>query len=462
MKSKLLLSVIGIFVLPFIGFSQIWDNVIQNIDTTGTINLTDASWNNTLIKNCTIHNTGTGNDGIFLRNVANVRIENCIIYNIDGQAGIRLSISGIGTDSVQIINNTLYNLKENGISAPQRSQNSVPLNQESLEIIGNTVYNSGLGSSSGLNHSIYCQAGDFTIKENLIFGTRDGNGISVRSSGIISGNIISGESKSNKPAIRYYSDHFTGNSNTLLVENNIIYNDSSDAHTLDIFDFASLYQNSSGDNHIVKNFNIRFNTIVSLHPNKYALKISNDFNQSAYSIIVEGNLIINPNGISQCASAPSNTVQNFNLLVDNLSDFNSNIPPYDFHIISNNNAIDYVGNNSTNFPLFDIDGEIRPTDSIDAGADQYYSATTGIIALTKKSNVKVFPNPITQDNQVTVEMKEDVQQITIYNSNGQVIFNKEFNSRANTITIEIPNDTNGLCLMLINKKTTVPLIVKKK
>jgi hypothetical protein len=356
----------------------------------------------------------------------------------------------------------LYNLQENGISAPQRSQNSVPLNQNNLEIIGNKIFNTGLGSSSGLHHSIYCQAGDFIIKDNLIFGTRDGNGISVRSSGVISENIVSGKSKSDKPAIRYYSDHFTGISNTLLIENNIIYNDSSNAHTLDVSDFASLYQNSTADIHIVKNFNIRFNTIVSLQSNKYGLKISNDFNQSAYSIISEGNLIINPNGISQCASLPSNTVQNFNLLVDNISDFNSNVPPYDFHINSNNNAINYVGNNSTNFPLFDIDGEIRPTGAIDVGADQYYSTTTGIVALIKKTNVKVFPNPITLENQVTIEMKEDIHQITIYSSNGQVICNKEFNSSATTRTIKLPNDMNGLYLMLINKKTSVPLLVKKK
>ncbi len=299
---------IQLMLFSSILMGQTWDNVIQNIDTTATINLVGSSWNNTLIKNCTIHNTGNGNDGIFLRDVQNVRIENCVIYDIDGQGAIRLSISGNGTDNITITGNTLYNLQENGINAPQRSQNSTPLNQDNLVIEGNIIYNTGLGSNNGLSHAIYCQAADFKIQNNTVFGIRDGNGISVRSSGKISGNIVSGESKANKPAIRYFSDHFTGVSDSLIIENNIIYNDSSSAHTLDIFDFTSLYQNSISDNHIVKNFNIRFNTIISLQSNKYGVRISNDYDQAGYSTILEGNIIINTNSLSQCVSAPFNTI----------------------------------------------------------------------------------------------------------------------------------------------------------
>lgn len=456
-----LFHLIGIAIVPFFGFSQTWNNVIQNIDTTGTINLTDSSWNNTLIKNCTIHNTGAGNDGIFLRDVTNVRIENCVIYDIDGQGGIRFSISGKGADNVQIINNTLYNLQGNGINAPQRSQNSIPLNQDNLEISGNTIYNSGLGSSNGLHHAIYCQAGDFKIMDNIIFGIRDGNGISVRSSGIISGNIVSGESKSNKPAVRYYSDHFTGNSDTLLIENNILYNDRSSANTLEVFDFAELYQNSSGGNHIVKNFNIRFNTIISLQSKKYALRISNDFKQNQYSIIVNGNILINTDNLARCLSVPDNAVQTSNLLNDNLSYFKSNISPYDFHITDNHNAYNYVESNNTNFPLTDIDGEARVYGSLDAGADQYYS-TTGISTLKKSFDIKVFPNPLSEYNYITVESDKLIKQITLFNSNGQEISNKTFLTDSHIRTIEFPNKGNGLYFILVNNTTTIPLIVNKK
>lgn len=439
--------------------AQIWDNVIENVDTTGTISLVGASWNNTLIKNCTIHNTGSGNDGIFLRDVQNVKIENCTIYDIDGQGGIRLSISGNGTDSVIIMNNTLYNLQENGINAPQRSQNSTPLNQDNLIIEGNTIYNSGLGSSSGLHHAIYCQAADFSIANNTIFGVRDGNGISVRSSGKISGNIISGESKANKPAIRYFSDHFTGNSDSLIVENNIIYNDSSSAHTLDIFDFANLYQNSISDNHIVKNFNIRFNTIISLQSNKFGVQISNDYNQIGYSTIVEGNIIINTNSLSQCISVPTNTVQLYNLIQDNLSNFSSDLQPFDFHILDSHSAINYVGNSSSNYPVYDIDGDLR-SGNLDAGADEY-TATTGINVLNHQSEYKIYPNPLVLGESIKIEGDQNISNIVIFKSNGQEVFNEKIDLTSNRTTLDLPEVNEGMYFLQINNAVTIPFIINK-
>ena len=448
--------------MPLSGLAQTWDHVIQNVDTTGTIYLTDPSWNNTLIKNCTIHNTGSGNDGIFLRSVSNVRIENCIIYDIDGQGGIRLSIYGDGTDSVQIINNTLYNLQENGINAPQRSQASPPIDQRNLEIKGNTIFNTGLGSSSGLHHPIYCQASDFTIKNNIIYGERDGNGISVRSSGVISGNIVSGKSKANKPAIRYYSDHFKGNSDTLLVENNIVYNDSSNAHTLDIFDFANLYQNGVGTTHIVKNFNIRFNTIISLQSSKYGLKVSDDFNQSGFSVLVEGNIIVNTNSLSKCISVPNNAVAKYNLLEGQLNNFQSGTLPYDFHITNSHNAYNFVGSNSTNFPVLDIDGEMRSPGALDAGADAFYSSSNKVFTLTNQHGINIYPSPVTAGNNITIEAKESIKHITIFNSNGQEKYNKELNIGKTNTSVKIPHNLTGMCFIFINKRTAIPIIVNKR
>lgn len=456
---RLIISIVLLFFNQAL-MAQTWDNIIENVDTTGTISLIGTSWNNTLIKNCTIHNTGNGNDGIFLRDVQNVRIENCIIHSIDGQGGIRLSISGNGTDSIVIINNTLYNLQENGISAPQRSQNSTPLNQDNLVIEGNTIYNTGLRSSNGLHHAIYCQAADFKIVNNKIFGIRNGNGISVRSSGKISGNIVSGESKSNKPAIRYFSDHFTGNSDSLIVENNIIYNDSSVTHTLEIFDFANLYQNSISDLHIVKNFNIRFNTIVSFHSNKYGIRISNDYNQTGYTTVLEGNIIINTNSLTQCISAPNNTVQVFNLLQDNLSNFASNSEPFDFHILNTHAAIDYVGNNSSNYPTHDIDGDLR-SGNLDAGADESTIAT-GINFLGPKSEYKIFPNPLPFGEPLKIESEQEIFSLTIFNSNGQEILNKKYNSGANNQTFKLPISTIGLYFIRINNFKVIPFVINKK
>ena len=450
-------STILLLLFSQVMIGQSWDNVIENIDTTGTINLIGSSWNNTLIKNCTIHNTGNGNDGIFLRDVKNVRIENCTIHDIDGQGGIRLSISGNGTDSIVIINNTLYDLQENGITAPQRSQNSIPLNQDNLVIEGNTIYNTGLGSSSGLNHAIYCQAADFKILNNVVFGIRDGNGISVRSSGLVSGNIVSGESKDDKPAIRYFSDHFKGDSDSLIIENNILYNDSSSAHTLDIFDFANLYENSVSDNHIVKNFNIRFNTIISFHSNKYGVRISQDYDRSSYSTILEGNLIINTNSLTQCISAPNRTTQSYNLLQDNLSNFMSDNQPFDFHISNSHEAINYVGNRSSNFPMYDIDGELREG-NLDAGADEYLM-TTGINIIGNGSKHGLFPNPVSIGQPITVESNQHINSIVLFSSDGKKMFNESLNSKSNTTTLVLPVNQSGIYFMRVNNSQTSVLFV---
>lgn len=458
---KVLFIYLILLIIPVILVSQTWDNVIENIDTTGTINLTNSSWNNTLIKNCVIHNTGAGNDGIFLRDVTNVRIENCTIYNIDGQGGIRMSISGNGTDRVQIVNNKIYDVQENGINAPQRSQNSPPLNQRNLEIIGNTIYNTGLGSENGKSHSIYCQAADFLIKDNLIFGKRDGNGISVRSSGIISGNIISGDSKANKPSIRYFSDHYTGTSDTLLIENNIIYNDSTDAHVIDIFEHSDLYQNSVSDLHIVKNFNIRFNTAISFIQNKYALRISEDYYTNSFWLSVTGNILTNITSTNSCISVPINTVQISNYLSNNLGYFKTTTQSYDFHITAKHGAYNYVGASISDFPKTDIDGEVRKSGTLDAGADEYYP-TTGILNVLKQNKkFKVYPNPIANGNILEIKATEEIRSIIIINSKGQFIYQANFKENSNYTAIEISNIGigNGIFYILINYMETVPIII---
>ncbi|MEO1450666.1 MAG: right-handed parallel beta-helix repeat-containing protein, partial [Bacteroidota bacterium] len=392
--------------------AQPWDHVFENIDTTNTIRLTSPEWNNTLIKNCTIHDTGNGNDGIFLRDVRNVRIENCTIYNIDGQGGIRLSISGNGTDSVVIIQNTIFDVQENGINAPQRSQNSPPLNQDHLQIIGNTIYNTGLGADNGLHHAIYCQAADFLIKDNTIFGIRDGNGISVRSSGIISGNVVSGSSKAEKSCIRYFSDHMTGNSDSLLIENNILWNNVPNGHVLDIFDHAPLYTNSNGDSHVVKRFNIRFNTAVSLVTDAFALRISDDYESPTYTLRADGNLLVNTATLANCASVPGSIQAHANLLKDNLDHFASQTTPYDFHLNTMHQAVNFVGDSTANFPLVDIDGDMRNPAELDAGADELV-ISTGIAPRNIGEQFEVFPNPVGKDAQLTIQSLSHIHTIQI-------------------------------------------------
>lgn len=452
---------IYVIILILLGWNplmgQSWDHIIEDLDTTGTIRLVGEMWNNTLIKNCTIHNTGANKDGIFLREVKNVRIENCKIYDIEGMAGIRMSISGQGTDSVVIENNTIYNVQENGISAPQRSQNEIPLNQDHLIINNNTIYNTGLGSSNGLHHAIYCQAADFIISNNKIYGIRNGNGLSVRSSGKISGNVISGYSKSNKPAIRYYSDHFTGPSDTLLVENNILYNDQSAAHTLDIYDFAPLFQGSNSDSHIVKNINIRFNTILSFQPNKYSVRISEDFAKNGYSSTIEGNVILHTKSVEGCITAPLNTKTTSNVLIDQFENFVASVEPYDFHILKSHIDVDYVGTNSMNHPTHDIDGDPR-IGKLDAGADEYVLETS-LIDRKLHDSYTLFPNPCFTQDIVHLHSNQNIHSVTVFDNSGIKILELTFQNRSKSRDLFLNDIKPGNYFIQINHETTIPFYI---
>ncbi len=75
--------------------------------------------------------------------------------------------------------------------------------------------------TSGKLHGIYVQAQDFLIEDNTVINATDGNGISVRSSGVVRNNTVNGTAKS---GISYYADHMRGPSNQLLIEDNMISN----------------------------------------------------------------------------------------------------------------------------------------------------------------------------------------------------------------------------------------------
>lgn len=190
-----------------------YDNIIENATYDSTLRLTGSEWNNTLVRNVVIENVN-GN-GVFLRDVKNVTFENVTIRNVSGD-GIKLSTDG-STSNVVISNSNISNIGEDGINAGQRYQNGV--DHPGLEIIGNTIDQTGLnGGSDGLRHGIYVQSTNVLIEGNHVTNSVDGNGISVRSSGIVRDNLVESSSKS---GIAYYADHMGRNGN-LVIENNTV------------------------------------------------------------------------------------------------------------------------------------------------------------------------------------------------------------------------------------------------
>jgi len=195
-----------------------YTRIIENLVLTDTLVLSGHEWDNTLIRNVTIQNVSSG-DGITLRDVNNIRIENCTIKNVDG-TGIRLSQGG-STENVTIVNNSITNTGCNGISSGQDFD--AGFDQLNLQIIGNYIDGTGLnGSWSNPDyHGMYIQSTDFLIKDNVVFNSKDANALSVRSSGVITGNLVD---SADRAGVTYYSDHMTGLSDTLIVENNVFLN----------------------------------------------------------------------------------------------------------------------------------------------------------------------------------------------------------------------------------------------
>lgn len=137
------------------------------------------------------------------RNYAKLWIEYSTFHDIVGSA-IVLRSTGGGTGA-RIRYSRFFNVSGNGVIAKAGNHN--------VEIYWNIFDN--VGSTDKL-HPIYVIAPDALIEYNKITGTR-GDGVTMRSSGIVRNNQIRGTGKS---AIKYFSDGVPGLSDTVIFENN--------------------------------------------------------------------------------------------------------------------------------------------------------------------------------------------------------------------------------------------------
>ncbi len=129
-------------------------------------------------------------------------------------------------------------------------------------------------------HPIYRQSSDFFIAGNTISGLREGNGISIRSSGVVRCNNVSGASITERPAIRYFSDHAAGVSNELVIEYNTIESDTRGIH---LYPPVSSTSGSAPPTHVVKSFIIRNNVITA--PTE--IDIDEAYNNAPYSVALQ-------------------------------------------------------------------------------------------------------------------------------------------------------------------------------
>ncbi len=292
-------------------------------------------------------------------------IENCVFD------GATLSIGN--ADYVTIRNCTFKNIKGNGIKVGFIGPaNHVRIEECTFENIGYNAIDSHEDASHGFitgcqfnnvalsqtgatmaqpHHAIYWKGPYVTIEKSRFIGGDQpfGNGISVRSSGHIHKNIISGYPKN---GIMYYADHPADE--ILLVENNFLFDNN-----------YSITAASNGDasNH-VESVVIRFNSMVQ--EENYSIYIGEEFENSTM-VMISSNIIVNP------SKEYSRTffdlyLKEFNYTSeDNIGFVNMNSG--DLHLQPSSPAIGYATPNLLGAPGEDIDGDPR-TGSINAGADE--------------------------------------------------------------------------------------------
>lgn len=329
-----------------------WKKIIVNQDYHTPLVL-DEGDDNTLIVGAVFHDF-TG-DAITLGNVTNVYIKNCVIYGIDGN-GIVLR-STRKTDKVTIDGCVIHDTTKNGIIAKQNIDEGVDHTQ--LVIKNNTLYNNG---TTELDHGLYIQAQDTRIENNEITGS-SGNGISIRSSGVVSGNIIR---DSNKSCIRYFSDNARGPSDTLLVENNVCTVSSVESLVPAL---SLLVADNTPPDWIVGNYIIRFNTIAVFTGKREGIAVESNELESK-NIMVYGNIVINTQDPHATIRDENIDYYSSNYVSTELEGFvDIQHPPYDLHLTPWSPAADYASR-ETGFPVYDADGKLRFAGDLDAGAYQ--------------------------------------------------------------------------------------------
>ncbi|PKR82139.1 hypothetical protein CW751_02025 [Brumimicrobium salinarum] len=317
--------------------------VIENMTFKETVLIDGHGYDGTIIRNCVFEDIS--GDGLQIRDVNNLIIEDCIFRNIEEDA-IRFRNSG-SSDGVQILNNQIYNIKENGILAPEGHVNTVIKNN----IIHN-VATSNISSQFGSpHHGIYFQGFNVKIEQNTIYDVinDNGNGISIRTYGTIVRNKLY---RAKDHGISYFSDH-PGDAKQLLIENNVIFDNGKRG--------IHLASNGETANHIGSAL-VRFNTIVS--NTESTIGINDDLSNVTVDLLA--NILIRTDGGSTYiyANVPFNQEKNITS--------NGNLGFVDFsnrnlRLTNASSAINYaVG--LTDFPSIDFDGNTRTIGSLDAGA----------------------------------------------------------------------------------------------
>lgn len=337
-----------------------WDYVLENETLVGE-ELDVRNKRNVLIRNCSI--TDSPRHGIFLKNVESAWIENTTITGA-AEEGIDLSSAG-SCANVTIVNNHISNVGYNGIHSSQPPGQDASFHP-GLTILGNEIHNTGNSTNplaTGKLHGIYLQSSEYLVEANRIYDSNNGHGISVRSSGIVRGNVVWDSSKA---CIRYYSDHPAGGDGQVLIENNVCDEDELSRNYL--------VSASPGDSQfLADSVIIRFNTVVARGQGYHNITI--DQALASKQVEVYGNLLVNLQG-SNFVTGPVD-LQTANYTTNSTAGFvDGSPPPNDLHLSNQDNPAVGFASDLDECPSVDMDGDPRTCPGeLDCGADQLAQST---------------------------------------------------------------------------------------
>lgn len=311
-----------------------------------------------VFRNCTFKGIEKG--AIKITGTSNGLIEDCHFEDI-GDSASAIYLVG-DTPGWTIRRCTFKNIGKNAILTDDGTTN--------ITIEDNILNDVAKRTTGSRQHGFYIQGPGYLIQNNRVNNIHYANGISVRSTGTVRGNIVSrvglvgnqGE-KPGGACIKYYPDHPKG-AEKVIIENNICY----DPKDQGIFISAANDPAWRADSIVV-----RFNTVIK-RPLPFGSPCSGiEIHEEMENKYVEvyGNLIVNLTSIEDMSVIPPYCdLATDNLVFTQNPGFFADWDNEDFHIQSDPRIVG-MAKNVPSVPEFDIDQEKRSVRGSDIGADEW-------------------------------------------------------------------------------------------
>ncbi|HEY5674998.1 MAG TPA: right-handed parallel beta-helix repeat-containing protein [Malonomonas sp.] len=312
--------------------------VVENQLISQTLTIDGQAWNHAIIRNNRF--LGQSKTALHISNASNLLIEGNEFSAI-GSFAIKLrDEKNDGAHDVQIRNNFFHDLVQTPIMVGEPNRG--------VQIIANRFVNVALNRSGNKQHAIYLKGPGYLVEGNLIDGVVDGNGVSIRTAGIVRNNIVRNV---NRDGIKYYSSSSQKGSGKLVVEGNLV---------TDCGHGGIVFANGKGV--LIDSAVVRFNTLIN---NQLAVRIYEGLEPIVFNLYA--NLLIESRG--EYSSAKST----IDLHSENLT-ASGDIGFYDYstgdyRIRPGSVAQDYV-HMATELPPYDLQGRAYSAGPWTVGAYQ--------------------------------------------------------------------------------------------